>query len=461
MMSEVRNLEQQQQRQQQQQHQGPVLKGDFASEQDSNEQLARTMAVMSQEERARILEDVHGVSDDINETQEMIAQSLASFEAELNQLQYLNAALRMAIAKDHAYVQNQAFRLQFLRAESFDIKAAVQRFARHFKMKLQLFGEEKLTKDIVQDDLDEDTMEYLYSGRFQNLPLRDKSGRHVSLYMMKLAPTFTANSDVSVMKRVYYNAMINAESVETQKKGVVVVVWGIGGKNTTTRRLSASTFWKVAEVQKSLPLKVVAFHFCYDNMLLRPVLSTIQMGCGFFTGVRFRAHYGTHLDCTTALQSFGIPANLIPINSEGTVTSNEYHVAQMKKRRIQERQELRTTRTVMIPCSFDILVGKGKPFQEHPGNMELREWIRKHQTSYEVAQKYEKKNLVLQVIGMVKGRGGRFLKDVGGCWSEVEEDVARAKVGHLFRDKKRTRDPKVAAAIKTNRAFAMSAMKFK
>lgn len=249
------------------------------------------------------------------------------------------------------------------------------------------------------------------------------------------------------MRRVYYNAMVNAESVETQKKGTVVVVWGVGGKNSVTRRLNASTFWKASEVKNAVPSKVVAFHFCYDNMMLRPVLSTLQLASGFFTGVRFRAHYGTKLECTHALQSFGIPAKLIPVNSEGTVTSKEFHVSQMEKRRKYERQEFETT-TVMLPGSFDILIGKGKPFQDHPGNTELREWIRKHQSSYEVAQKYEKKSLVLQVIGMVKGRGGRFLKDDGGYWSEVEEDVARAKVGHLFRDKKRTREPKAAAAAK-------------
>ena len=179
-------------------NQGPTLKGDFASEHDTNAQLSRTMANMSQEERARILEDVHGVSDDVDETPEMVSRNLANFDQEINHLMQSNDALRLAMARDPQFVQNQDFRLQFLRADSFDAKAAAQRFDRHFKMKLQLFGEEKLTKDIVQDDLDEDTMEYLYSGRFQNLPLRDKSGRHVSLYMLKMTH-FQPNSDMAVV----------------------------------------------------------------------------------------------------------------------------------------------------------------------------------------------------------------------------------------------------------------------
>lgn len=94
------------------------------------------------------------------------------------------------------------------------------------------------------------------------------------------------------MRRIYYNGMINVESVETQRKGIVVIVWAIGG--TGSRRiLSASTFWKSAAVQRALPARVVAFHICYDHIILRPIISTMQLGCDFFTGVRFRSHYGT------------------------------------------------------------------------------------------------------------------------------------------------------------------------
>jgi hypothetical protein len=158
---------------------------------------------------------------------------------------------------------------------------------------------------------------------------------------------------------------------------------------------------------------------------------------------------GNLLHCTNALQSFGIPANLIPLNADGSVSSKEHHVQQMEKRRKLERQEYQVT-TIMIPCSFDILVGKGRPFQDHPGNIELRDWIRTHQYSYELAQNYEKKKIVQSVIKMVRSKGGRFLKDDGGYWMEVSEEVAHAKVGHLFRDRKRQREPKAAAAKKAN-----------
>ena len=95
--------------------------------------------------------------------------------------------------------------------------------------------------------------------------------------------------------------MVNAESVETQRKGMVVVTWGIGNKSSR-RTMSASTYWNVSAVQRSLPVKVVGLHFCYDSIILRPIVSTMQLGCDFFTGVRFRSHYGgshcCHYDVT-------------------------------------------------------------------------------------------------------------------------------------------------------------------
>eukprot|EP00980_Cylindrotheca_fusiformis_P021758 scaffold8587_cov97-Cylindrotheca_fusiformis.AAC.6 len=124
-----------------------------------------------------------------------------------------------------------------------------------------------------------------------------------------------------------------------------------------------------------------------------------------------------------------------------------HHVQQMEDRRKEERRLYKTT-TVMVPSSSDILVGKGRPFQEHPGNVMLREWIVRRQDIYETAQRYEKKRLVQSVVDQVQSSGGRFLKDGGRHWQEVDETVACAKVGHLFRDRKRPREPKAATAIK-------------
>jgi hypothetical protein len=54
--------------------------------------------------------------------------------------------------------------------------------ARHFETKLELFGRGKLARDIQQDDLDKETIDALYSGYTQTLPLRDRAGRLVLIW---------------------------------------------------------------------------------------------------------------------------------------------------------------------------------------------------------------------------------------------------------------------------------------
>jgi hypothetical protein len=143
--------------------------------------IAKQMAMLSMEDRERVYYDLHGVSENVKETPEMIEQKLSELEEALLKLAKKDA-YDLAEAMDPEYVQNKEFRLRFLRADQFVAKNAALRLARHFQAKLDLFGRSTLARDIVQDDLDEDTMAVLYAGSHQILPMRDRAGRTVSVY---------------------------------------------------------------------------------------------------------------------------------------------------------------------------------------------------------------------------------------------------------------------------------------
>ena len=49
--------------------------------------------------------------------------------------------------------------------------------ARHFQAKLDLFGADKLARNITQADLGDDDLECLYAGYEQFLSARDRAGR--------------------------------------------------------------------------------------------------------------------------------------------------------------------------------------------------------------------------------------------------------------------------------------------
>jgi hypothetical protein len=87
--------------------------------------------------------------------------------------------------------------------------------------------------------------------------------------------------------------MIRSEDLETQKKGMVVIIWGLGPREKV-EPLSFQHFLKQVKTMKALPLRVAALHFCYDNWYVIPVLATLKVGFDMFTRLRIRAHYGEY-----------------------------------------------------------------------------------------------------------------------------------------------------------------------
>ena len=72
----------------------------------------------------------------------------------------------------------------FLRAELFDVPKAVKRLLFFLQKKLELFGEQTLTRDLRLSDLSEDAQHALENGSFQLLPFRDRSGRIIFIEFM-------------------------------------------------------------------------------------------------------------------------------------------------------------------------------------------------------------------------------------------------------------------------------------
>ncbi len=90
------------------------------------------------------------------------------------------------------------------------------------------------------------------------------------------------------------------------------------------------------------------------------------------------------------------------------------------------------------PSRNDVLCGRGKPIQDHWGNLRMRRIIAMHAHRYLHARKHKKQHIVEEVVELVKSSDGvlaRFLKRVGreNYWVEVPTSVACDKVSHGLR----------------------------
>jgi hypothetical protein len=158
--------------------------------------LAKEMNQLSVDEREKVLEDVHGIPRVVDEPQEFIEACLALLENELTKISS-KAAYRLASSMSKEYTSSKRLRLMFLRAESFDPPNAASRMVRFFDEKYELFGAEKLTKDITLADMDPDDITTIENGLIQVLPSKDGAGRNVICFFPKLKVIRTAQNAVS------------------------------------------------------------------------------------------------------------------------------------------------------------------------------------------------------------------------------------------------------------------------
>ncbi len=145
----------------------------------------------------------------------------------------------------------------------------------------------------------------------------------------------------------------------------------------------------------------------------------------------YRSPTGSRLECEYGLRSFGID-----INTDKAMISNKEWLEQCKALDESHRKELGTR---IIPGPNDVLLGRGRPFHQHSGNLALTAKVDENRTRYMAARKMEKKKITIEVVEDTFKSGCRFLKKVnkndgGKCdWEEVDFDAARLKVSHSFR----------------------------
>lgn len=413
--------------------------------------VAQEMSAMSMKDLEEVYHDVHCVSSEINETPELIQRSLLQLAQELDRIDD-KTAFNLAQSINPAYVKNPKFRLQFLRADRMDPTRAAGRLIRHFQAKLELFGVDMLTKDITQDDLDEETLVALYHGSGQTLPVRDRAGRLILVSFVH--PTNI--SIVAKLRRIFYGIMVNVENEEAQRKGCVGVSYLVGNQlNISEIRHRRNWNSKLSVLWTALPIRIDASHYCHDSIAWKTLFAVFKMATTMFTRLRIREYYGTQSECLSHLQSFGIPSHEFPLKEDGTILT-EAHVEMWTKRRALERarnqrshQEDQQQQNIPlensptnihdaldridVPGWNDVLLGRGKPCYHHSGNIRLRKIIDIRSQEYDVGGFREKQRITSEVVDMIHRTMGRFLKADGFGWVEVEKTVAKKKVAHAFR----------------------------
>jgi hypothetical protein len=161
--------------------------------------LSAKLVKMSVKDRTAGIYELHGVADMEDETPEMLRSKLAqvshiadSFDDNERAVAYQKA--KLFGTKEYM----EKIKLMCLRADYYDCHKAAARLVSFFSFKRQLFGDAKLTKEIILDDFEGGDKEAMENGLCQLLQEKDQAGRAVVLGVGVQAPNSTMETIVSM-----------------------------------------------------------------------------------------------------------------------------------------------------------------------------------------------------------------------------------------------------------------------
>ncbi|CAJ1958122.1 unnamed protein product [Cylindrotheca closterium] len=96
-----------------------------------------------------------------------------------------------------------------------------------------------------------------------------------------------------------------------------------------------------------------------------------------------------------------------------------------------------TNGLIIEPSPNDVLLGRGRGSQRHPGNVRFREFLKVYQDDYNNAQRYKRVNTPTELTRILLQDGMRFLKKADGGWVESDFAEVEKKVKQVFRTRKK------------------------
>uniref|UniRef100_A0A7R9ZNL5 DUF6824 domain-containing protein n=1 Tax=Craspedostauros australis TaxID=1486917 RepID=A0A7R9ZNL5_9STRA len=420
---------------------------------DAERQQAREINALSLQERETLYEDIHGVRRPIEETEEFRQEHLQRLETELTVGLYDSKRKYKLPIKNteikEAYIitsflapritSDVNLRLTMLRATHWDVQEAAMKTMKYFHAKQKLFGKEVCLRPLVFGDLQQDAQESMEQGAFKIHD--DGEGICFRPMMLNLTNRWKTGTALSLAQAIFYSTHMFGRTVRAQQRGVVGIIYTIGTDLAHFRRALAAVRFNMID---ATPMRPAGMHMCFSNTRIKPVLSAVLKALPKAFRIRFKLHFGSPRECNRELMTYGVPASLLP--DEDSIACGGVAVPEMitkclaRDRDALQRYYAGKPKECIEgqPQPRDILLGRGRPYQKYPGNMDFAQLLQKRKTSYNdpLKTKSEKTELTKQLVKELRDAGVRFLKrdKSGDWWQEVPDTVARERVAMSLRN---------------------------
>lgn len=148
-----------------------------------------------------------------------------------------------------------------------------------------------------------------------------------------------------------------------------------------------------------------------------------------------------------SLMSYGIPKAILPIDDFGTVEVESFlrwldSVEQRSGQQLSpDRMSYESSSWAVLntPGENDVLLGRGRIIEGSRGNLRLKRVVEMNIAHYQSASRFERTSVAHAVYLRFKQDGAKFLRKENERWVEVDEQTARDKIAHTFRNHRRNK----------------------
>lgn len=257
---------------------------------------------------------------------------------------------------------------------------------------------------------------------------------------------------------------------DVQRQGVTAIFYDVVRDGGHRKSQSWDAVLELMNRALTLPLRYSSMHYCMktngESFSLNKVFLQVMLN-GFpkYTTARTKFHYGgSDIELQYMLQGHGVPLGTFPVDSFGKIrqdqidawyndncrTANTSSPTErmsrppvnddiMQPERMESCSDTRMM-MMMMPKSNDVLLGRGKRIQKHPGNIRFRDWMQEHRSEYDNCYKFHRRRVAFELKNRyAENIGGRFLKQTSDLksWILASDNETEEKIKQLFRSFRR------------------------
>lgn len=278
--------------------------------------------------------DIYGQVHPV-ETPELIEQKLKDFRHELDLIppnKRVNAIL--ADEKCPDIVNDDVFKLLFLRCEVFNADLAAKRYVKYWDKRVEIFGLDRAFLPLTLNYMTPEDIIAVEAG-FSNMIVRDIKNDDDDRHILFANPANNTkkNYDAIHMVRIawYMIHSVLYESIMTQKKGLIFIAFPKHAKlNQMDSKLDQML---IASIQSCLPMRLSAMHITHPPSIFKIIWPIVSLFMSKRTKQRVQIHMGSQEQVLNTLTNkYGMEKKYLPTDIGGDyIVNNKTYFEQRRK----------------------------------------------------------------------------------------------------------------------------------